>query len=301
MDYKRIALYFAVALVAVLLYIKWEHDYPSAAANQTEQTLSQNQSRKNTQDFGPTAYSPTLDADKTKQSASIFSSQTVDETSNQQIQIKTDVLLASINTLGGNLVVTQLPAYPVSLEEKNTPVTLFTPEIPYVAESGLTTLKGALKPIPYRTTQFRYVLPDGHQELKVILNGEQNGIRITKTYLFYRASYAIKELIHITNTTSMIWKGSLYGQLVRKNVPIEQSMHSRSYIGGAMYTEDEPYKQLKYEDLSEINVSQDVKGGWVAFQQPYFLTAWIPQKEPTYHYYSHSQGDGKEGENNLFT
>jgi len=310
MDFKKIALYIAVALVAVTLYFKWEQDYPpKQAASTTEQTqASANGASQSADNMGPSAYTPPTSAQPSSSIPAGPKAPAASSTQSQQVQtgpqitVQTDVLHASISTKGGNLVVTELPKYPISVKEKNIPVTLFTPTIPYIAQSGLTTAKGLMKPMAFSAAQTHYSLPAGHQELKVTLTGHTaTGLHVTKTYLFYRGSYAVKQLVTISNAGSTTWKGSFFGQLLRRNIAVKKGMHSRSFIGGAMLTNDEPYKQLPYAKLAENNVNENVKSGWVAFQQPYFLTAWVPQKDQTYHYYSQSQGDGKDGKDNLFT
>jgi YidC/Oxa1 family membrane protein insertase len=47
--------------------------------------------------------------------------------------------------------------------------------------------------------------------------------------------------------------------------------------------------------MEEKNLNTFVEGGWLAVQQRYFITAWIPEKKQQNHYYS------KVGPNNLFT
>jgi len=43
--------------------------------------------------------------------------------------------------------------------------------------------------------------------------------------------------------------------------------------------------------MDKANVSRAVKGGWLAFQQRYFLGAWVPNQHQAQHYYSRVNGD----------
>ena len=47
--------------------------------------------------------------------------------------------------------------------------------------------------------------------------------------------------------------------------------------------------------MDKENVNLDITGGWVAMQQRYFLSSWIPAQTSTHHYYSNS------GDNNVYT
>src|SRR3990167_2812699 len=96
MDFKRGILYFALAIVGVMLWHAWQNDYlqkQSAASQSTTQTTAQQPLT-----FTPTAYRQ-VDS----------SSQPVNNTSqnvkkDQFITVKTDTLEAQINLNGGNLV-----------------------------------------------------------------------------------------------------------------------------------------------------------------------------------------------------
>lgn len=58
-----------------------------------------------------------------------------------------------------------------------------------------------------------------------------------------------------------------------------------TYLGAALWTSSEPYKKVSMKDMDKVNedktkapITENVQGGWVAWLQHYFVTAWIPPK-----------------------
>ena len=69
----------------------------------------------------------------------------------------------------------------------------------------------------------------------------------------------------------------------------------RSYTGVSYSTPQIPYEKLKLKTIASDGFKKNIKDGWIAMQQPYFLTAWIPERNKSFHYYAHTstptQGD----------
>ena len=53
------------------------------------------------------------------------------------------------------------------------------------------------------------------------------------------------------------------------------------YLGAALTTNDERYYKLEFSALDDGKYSQDVKGGWIAILQHYFISAWVADPTPT--------------------
>ncbi|OGZ61328.1 MAG: membrane protein insertase YidC [Candidatus Spechtbacteria bacterium RIFCSPLOWO2_02_FULL_38_8] len=172
----------------------------------------------------------------------------------------------------------------------------------YVAQSGVSsasTSKSA-KPILYQAAQSNYTLQNGEQRLLVTLTGKTtDGITVVKNFSFYRGDYAIATSVQLTNATKRAWQGNIYNQITRRDIT-NDGFSSRSYHGASISTSNTPYKKLTYENMSEGDLSRDLKDSWIAMQQHYFLSAWIAPKNQTLHYYSRSFGSGNDGEGNIF-
>lgn len=300
MDTRKTLLYFVLAIVGMMLWHAWQHDYApvptSAAATSSLQTGTQHPA-----EFAPPSYG----GQTTQPYQATAKTLAVAIPKNKMITVKTDVLDARINLRGGNLVDARLLKYPVSLEEKNKPIQILNSDNDalYIAQSGLSEAneKSPAAPTVYTSAQNEYDLKDGNNQLVVVLKGKtQDGISIEKTFTFTRNNYVIATALRLKNDSTGAWTGNVYNQITRRDVPPTGVLASRSYNGAAVSTEDTPYKKLTFEKLSESNFSRDIENGWIAMQQHYFLSAWVPPKNQTLHYYTRSFGNGDDGKDNIF-
>src|SRR3990167_3436604 len=191
MELKKTLLYFALAVLGVMLWHAWQHDYPTAVSTTTSSVQS-TQIAQHPVEFAP--------ASSLSQSASSYQATPATLATaipqGKMITVKTDVIDADINLRGGNLVNAKLSQYPVSLKEKNTPVQILNAnnDALYVAQSGLSVAdeKTAPTPIIYTSSETHYALKDGENKLVVTLTGKAaNGISIEKIFTFTRNDYAI--------------------------------------------------------------------------------------------------------------
>lgn len=289
MDIKKTILYIIVASLGIVLLNAWMRDYQSNLV-ENPKLISIKENGKISTNYTPPTFTPsTTETTKTETEVSILNNQEKDF-KNRLITVKTDVLELAIDTYGGNIVSAQLPKYPFSLEDKKTHVRILSNdrESLYIAQSGLTNLYGKL-PIHYTVQKKQYELTD-HQNVLIIQLRAQthNGLRIRKIYTFHRNNYAIQISYQVHNTTNKIWEGSLYTQIIRRK-PIDEHQHFylRSYNGAAISSPKIPYEKVTYEAMDKQNISRNSKHGWIAMQQHYFLSAWIPENPNLmYHYYS---------------
>ncbi len=306
MDTKKLILYFVLALLGVGLWNVWLKDNPPESVKQAQQ-LSQVQKtpqKEPSTGYVPPSYSPGASAPHAKKGLKPVPEAAIQK--GQQFNVKTDVLDIAISKLGGNIVSAKLLKYPLALKSPDAEQILTSDlEKIYVAQSGLTnSSKGdALKDISFYTAQNNYVLQPGQEKLKVILTGRtKNGLDVTKTYIFERDRYAIELTQNVKNSSNKTWNGSFYNQITRRNVPVAKAaFHSRSYTGAAISSPGKPYEKRTFKKLDENNISQNIRNGWIAMQQPYFLTAWVPQKNITNHYYSHAYNNIRGVKNKVFT
>jgi YidC/Oxa1 family membrane protein insertase len=207
--------------------------------------------------------------------------------SDKIITVETDVYRLEIDTKGGTLRNLDLLKYPVSKDNPDQVIRLFNSEIDklYLGQSGLISASGSPS-LPTHHSIFlsgkdNYVLTDEINILKVPLTWtDNNGITVTKTYFFKRGSYDVKLEQKITNHSSQSWSGRQYIQLLRKPYKDENgNTFIRTYAGGVIYTEEEKYQKVSFEDMESENLKVQTKGGWVAMIQHYFASAWIPPQE----------------------
>ena len=206
----------------------------------------------------------------------------VHEKQPELVTITTDVLKAKVSSDGGVFQYLQLFKYPDTVDTEKDMV-LFKSEPPhvYLAQTGLT--GGAY---PNHATRFTIrpgerSLADGMDEIKLVMDAEQNGVRLTKTYTFKRGSYVVDVNQKVTNLTNEPIDASLYLQLLRDSSrPEGQSRFISTFTGPAVYSQDDKFQKLKFDDIGEAKGASHVTktdNGWIAMVQHYFVSAFIPE------------------------
>ncbi|PIQ42877.1 MAG: membrane protein insertase YidC [Gammaproteobacteria bacterium CG11_big_fil_rev_8_21_14_0_20_46_22] len=275
MDFKRIILYVIIFALGIQLYSLWLKENPPATKKTTHVVkTAQIDSTEIKQALPVNTHTGAKDAHGTV-------------APDKQIQVHTDVLNVSIDEATGRLLETSLPKYPLSVKNKNTPYVLLnqSPKTYYTAISDVT----GLNAIEFKSQKSQYTLQPGEKTLTVNLYGEKNGLSVTKQFIFTKGSYAINTSYTIVNHGRQPWEGRYFMQTIRK-AP-KDSTHligPRKFLGVATSSKKEPFDKHTFKDLKETPISESIEGGWLAFVQHYFLTAWIPNKQQPYFYQSQS-------------
>lgn len=291
----RVVLYIAIALVGVLLWSVWTKEHPNKTAEQNVSNQGPTQTVSTPGNFVPPSYSTTSAPSNSGETPSLgLNSQTQNSNPAGFVNVQTDVLDVNIDPQG-DLVDAKLRKYDESLEKPRLPMPILNsdPSSLYLAQTGLKANNAAqTEVIHYHADQNKYVLADGQNDLTVHLTGTSaSGLQVTKTFIFERGKYNIQTLYQLHNAGSIPWIGSIYQQIVRKNVPPKGSQHTRSFNGAAISSSNKPYEKLPFKKLNGEQINRNTQGGWVAMQQPYFLTAWIPPVDQLSHYYSSVTND----------
>jgi YidC/Oxa1 family membrane protein insertase len=63
-----------------------------------------------------------------------------------------------------------------------------------------------------------------------------------------------------------------------------------TFTGGAIYTPEDKYEKISFDDMAENPLRRDVTGGWVAMMQHYFVASWMPGAEARSRFYSTDLG-----------
>lgn len=286
MDIRRVILYAALAFVVYSLGTSWQKDYPLQHATAV---TDGNQSTNTLLPAVSDSQSTTTDAANPIQMAS-------ESSASQKISVKTDVLSLEIDLKQGDIISANLLDYPISVEEKNKPFSLLrdTTSERYVANSSLFVVKQQTPvnmDLNYRTSQSSYQL-DGQDQLWVTLQGQSaEGLEVTKQFLFKKGSYLIEVRYQIKNLGTSPWIGYMNTQLLRSSPQEDKSslFHVGSYTG-ASYSNPghHRYEKVSFKDMAKSNLDLEVHSGWLAMQQHYFLTAWIPAADSTNRFYTRS-------------
>lgn len=284
MDIKRTILIVALAIVTYVGVLKWNQDYGQAALPTQNVAANTNTSAIPDAPQG----SATANADVPSATGEVAAPAEIPvATSKDLIQVKTDVLNLGIDPVGGDVVQLRLPLYPRRQDHPEIPFQLFDNggERIFLAQSGLTGANGpdaraTGRPV-YSATQKSYQLADGQNDLVVDLKFSDGGVNYIKRFTFKRGLYDLTVSYVIDNQSAQPWNGSLFAQLKRDASDDPSSTTATgtaTYLGAAMWTPSEPYKKVSMKDIDKGSVKDTVQGGWVAWLQHYFVTAWIPNK-----------------------
>lgn len=286
MDIKRTILIVALAVVSYVMVLKWNQDYGQAALP------TQNVAASST--TAP-ALPDTVPGNNASNSADVPSAtadtSTPTETpvaaSKDLIHVKTDVLDIAIDPLGGDIAQLRLPLYPRRQDHPDVPFQLFDNgnERTYLAQSGLTGKDGpdarsTGRPV-FSTEKKTYELAPGQDQLVVDLKFSENGVNYIKRFTLKRGLYDVQVTYLIDNESGKPWNGNLFAQLKRdasSDPSSSTATGTATYLGAALWTSAEPYKKVSMKDIDKGQLKETVEGGWVAWLQHYFVTAWIPQK-----------------------
>ena len=286
MDIKRTILIVALAVVSYVMVLKWNQDYGQAAlptqnvaaSSTTAPALPDTASGNNASNSAdvPSANGDTSTPTETPVAAS-----------KDLIHLKTDVLDIAIDPQGGDIAQLRLPLYPRRQDHPDVPFQLFDNgnERTYLAQSGLTGVDGpdarpAGRPV-FSTDKKTYELAPGQDQLVVDLKFSENGINYIKRFTLKRGLYDVQVSYLIDNESGKPWTGNLFAQLKRdasSDPSSSTATGTATYLGAALWTSAEPYKKVSMKDIDKGQLKETVEGGWVAWLQHYFVTAWIPQK-----------------------
>jgi YidC/Oxa1 family membrane protein insertase len=209
----------------------------------------------------------------------------------QQVTVTTDLVRATIDSVGGTLVRLEL-LQQVDATDPTKHVVLFdsSPTRLYLAETGLVPPQGG-GGLPNHHTPMRFVpgertLANGANELKIALESEPvGGVKLVKTYTFHRGDYVIGVEHRIENVGATAIDPRIYLQLVRDGNDASSGYNFYStFTGPAIYTDSSHYQKVDFKTIEKRAAGgkpeheTSANNGWVAMVQHYFTSAWLIDK-----------------------
>ncbi len=285
MDNIRVLLISALVFVMFLIYQAWQVDYgpkqPSAVATQPA-------SSETPTPPAPSVSEATKGAAPAPQTAAPVATPDV-----EPILVETDLLRLEISPRGGTIASVWLKDYPVTPEQPEDKFRLLKPTPPnlYVAESGLVASLPEAVPSPtalYKSPASQYRLAAQDQTLVVELSwAEPSGAQVIKRYRFQRGSYVIEAEQEVINGGNTPLAVRSYAQLQRMKPDESQSQRFiYTYAGGALYSPQDKYQKVSFDQMQKAALDRDVTDGWVAMLQHYFLAAWVPPAGQSRHFFT---------------
>ena len=283
MDTIRFILVLSLALVVMLLWDAWQKDYgnvPPTPAISAEPGSAPAKS----------VDIPQL-PEETTTNTTAPEKPSLPAVTAKTITVKTDLFNIKVDTNGGNIIDAELLKFPLSANEPDKPVHLLTEnhDLVYIIQGGIISNdKAPNHAAAYASTQETYTLAPDQESLQVPLYWQDNeGLKIKKTYGFFRNTYLISVSYEITNGSSTDWSGRVYGQIQRTHAPKRTAGMVYTYTGAIISSPEKRYEKISFEDMQKDKVARTIKDGWVAMIMHYFVTAFVPGSEnEEYRYYS---------------
>lgn len=284
----------ALIFVGSILYYQWEGEH-SSVRKETENKASIKVENNENKDI------PSVPAAQPAKNTAT-STATTQALSQELIEVSTDVFELKINPLGGDIVFLKLKKYKTDGKDKEKEAFVLLDESTdrfYIAQSGLTGPNGPDKRevgrAKFTANQQKYEMDPNQDRLEIDLQTTtDNGVNITKQFVFLRNDYTITVSYLIDNNSNEVYQGNFYGRLKRKmDLDASTSYFSvQTFTGAALYTKDTPYKKITFKDIKSKPLSIEEVGGWAAMVEHYFLTAWIPDPGIKYSYQTNALEDG---------
>ncbi len=292
MENKRLFLFVALSVVILLLWQAWQADYAPTqspiASSDAPALPSSSPSATDVPAVAPTPASADVPVGETPVDTPVMK-RDADVARGERVRVVTDVLSVEIDTLGGDVRQADLLAYPVLVNVPDKPFRLLSDETGplFIIQSGLVSAGAAPDHhARYQAAQAEYRLSAGMETLEVPLTWTNDeGLTVTKTYVFRPGSYAIELRHDVNNAGTTEWQGRQYRQLHRERSERE-SAFIYTYTGGVISSENNKYEKVDFDDMADANLSRDFQGGWVAMIQHYFVAAVVPAQDENNHYYS---------------
>ncbi|WP_343189101.1 membrane protein insertase YidC [Buchnera aphidicola (Chaitoregma tattakana)] len=202
------------------------------------------------------------------------------------IFVKTDNFKILIDKLNGNIISTHLLKYKETIGSSNTLHLLKSKkDFIYVANSGLLGLE---KNKFYYDNEYNkknfFKLLDNEDKLCVPMKWtSKNGLSYIKTFIFQRGKYFFKVKYDIFNNTGKKINVSMFGNLkqsIKKEKDVNYSnLGMRTFRGVAYSNAEHKYKKVNFDSIDQKRYISNLSDNkWIAMVQPYFVSAWIPDR-----------------------
>ncbi|MDB2646417.1 membrane protein insertase YidC [Pseudomonadales bacterium] len=216
------------------------------------------------------------------------------------VVVTTPKLKVWIDLLGGDIVRVQLPQYPVALDLQDTPYLLLeqNQNQTYVAQSGLIGPNGLDKNgqrPQYSSSVRELTIDENDGQSDLVLSTVADGMTVEKVFSFTADKYLLDVSYRLTNTSNVAFSAGMFTQIKRDRKAVltddSFSLAPDPYLGGAITTIETPYQKVEFDDLDEDTLQAENTGGWVAFLQHYFLSAWVAPADQQIRYYARPTKD----------
>ena len=297
-EIQRIVLLIGLAAVGYLLILAWTEDMDAAKTPTvySDAPLVSQQSSMAAAELSSVDEFKLIDSDIPAETAAPSAQTTLD--TDRLVKVETGVLEVWVDLLGGDIARVQLPTYPISLDQPETPFLLMDRSVSrtYIAQSALIGVDGidktGARPL-YDVEKSAVTMNSGGE---LVLTTTLEDARVAKIFSFKPNSHLINVRYEVVNLSDQAKNMRLLTQIKRDRLPPPTDetvpLAPSPYLGGALTTPDENYEKVDFDDIDEGSFEATTVGGWMAFLQHYFLTAWVAPADQVTNYLARKTSDG---------
>ena len=299
MDTQRLILFFIFGFSLLMLWDAWEKENRPKPAPQVSSSAVV--PTPATQAPGKSAAPPAAAAAPAPQARGAdVPGATAPAGKSETIEVRTDLLVAKIDTLGGTLKSIELLKQKEAKDSSKNLV-LLGPEHHYEAQTGLTGEGGPNHRTLWTMQPGNTTLGAGEQTLEIRLDAQgKGGLAATKLYRFKRDSYVIDVALEIRNTGAQPASPFAYFQLTHDGKSsadanaVAETFGAQSFNGFAVYSEEKKFQKVALADIDKgkPDFLKQAKDGWFAYVQHYFVAGWLPAAGVSREYAIEKRADG---------
>ena len=256
-EIQRIVLLIGLAAVGYLLILAWTEDMEAAKAPTvyseaplvSQQSPIQGEAQTTEDEFAA------VDSDIPPETV-VQRTQTATDTG-RLVKVETPVLEVWVDLLGGDIARVQLPTYPISLEQPDTPFLLMDRSAgrTYIAQSALIGPDGidktGARPL-YDVEKSTVTMASGGE---LVLTTTLEDAQVAKIFSFEPNSHLINIRYEVVNLADQPKNMRLLTQIKRDRLPPPTDetvpLAPSPYLGGALTTPDNNYEKVDFDDLDE--------------------------------------------------
>jgi len=308
-EIQRVVLLICLAATGYLLILAWngdmqetrDQDYYAAEPAVSSTDFNANSVSDTVPDLADTGSAgddiPALPTANLPAGAQLNTLTTLNST--RLVTVTTPSLKMWIDLKGGDVVRVLLPKFPVEIDRPDVPFVLLDQSVQrtYIAQSGLIGADGTdsngQRPL-FSADRTDYQINQG--EIEVVLRADVAGNPVEKIFRFRADDYLVDVEYRVRNNKSSDFVAGMFAQIKRDNRPpsLDESipLAPQPFFGGATTTLDNRYEKVEFDDLDERPLSFTLEGGWMAFLQHYFLSAWVPPADEQNRFEASRSRDG---------
>ncbi|MBI5616331.1 MAG: membrane protein insertase YidC [Gammaproteobacteria bacterium] len=281
MDNTRLILFIVLSFISYMIWDAWQKDYGPKPAPTPTTAAAPTTAKSEKNDL------PSVNASPVPATTPADSAQHAE--SRNAVHVRTDLLALEINLRGAVIDRAALLAYPIDPKTPDVPFQLMAADSTrfFIAQGGLKAEgESPDHHAAFTSAATEYKLDANTPELVVPLTWTSPaGVAVTKEFVFKRGSYEVNIRYRVKNASAEAWRANEYEQLQRMPDP-GQSRIVKTFTGAALSTPEKSYKKFEFSALQKEPLKVQAKGGWIAVQEHYFVSALIPPATDANHYYS---------------